>query len=322
MTEHFDTRLYEAFLAAVADRDKIEVFKNQARQHPTEAAAAVSSGVSLMIQHKREQANTLYNIDLADQEWKQHAKERNLSLEDSVLLLMSANTYLVLTVCQDKLDAYEKDKSLPREEWAAKVCQAGIERLEATEAILVHALTEMHVWAQSAGGSAATELAQEAAAMRLAGHLATRTSLTKNKRLAKALDEIRNYNKPTGRARLEALLRELYVEAPDVWSKHSRTDWQMRATRTEAAKKLERCHKAPPEEIEFAEFAKREALLKQGREIGLPPREYELLRLVMGNPKRFFTNYRLNHREVAREMDLAVGTIKSLWSRIRKSLAA
>jgi hypothetical protein len=38
------------------------------------------------------------------------------------------------------------------------VCQAGIEYLEATEAILVHALTEMHVWAQSAGDAAATEL--------------------------------------------------------------------------------------------------------------------------------------------------------------------
>jgi hypothetical protein len=322
MAEYFDIRLFDAFLAAAADRDKIKVFKNQARQYPTEAAAAVSSGIPLMIQHKREQANTLYNIDLADQEWKDHAKQRDLSFVDGVLLLMSANTYLVLTVCQGKLDAYEKDTSLLREEWAAKVCQAGIECLEATEAILVHALTEMHVWAQSAGDSAATELAQDPAAMRLAGHLATRTSLTRNKRLAKALDEIRNYNKPTGRARLEALLRELYVEAPEVWSKHSRTDWQMRATRTEAAKKLERRHTASPEEIELAMFADREALLKRGREAGLPPREYELFALVMGDPGRFLRNGKLNHREAAQEMNLAVGTIKSFWSRIRKTLTA
>jgi hypothetical protein len=322
LTEHFDTRLYEAFLVAAADRDKIKAFKDQARQHPTEAAAAVCNGVPLMIQYKREQAYTLYNVDLADQEWKQHAKERNLSFADGVLLLMSANTYLVLTVCQGKLDAYEKDSSLPREEWATKVCQAGIEYLEATEAILLHALTEMQVWAQSAGDLAATELAQDVAAMRLAGHLATRTSPTINKKLAKALDEIRDYNKPTSRARLEALLRELYVEAPEVWSKHSRTDWQMRATRTEAAKKLERRQKPPPQEIELATFAKREAFLKRGREAGLPPREYELLRLVMRDPQRFFRNDKLNHREVAREMDLAVGTIKSLWARIRKSLAA
>ena len=72
----------------------------------------------------------------------------------------------------------------------------------------------------------------------------------------------------------------------------------------------------------MATFAEREAFLKRGREAGLPPREYELLRLVMRDPQRFFRNDKLNHREVAREMDLAVGTIKSLWARIRKSLAA
>jgi hypothetical protein len=98
MAGHLDTRLYDTFLAAAADRDKIKVFKDQARQHPTEAAAAVRSGVPLMIQHKREQAHALYNVDLADQEWTQQAKRRNLSLVDGVLLLMSANTYLALTV--------------------------------------------------------------------------------------------------------------------------------------------------------------------------------------------------------------------------------
>jgi hypothetical protein len=146
MADYFDTRLFDAFLAAAADRDKIKVFKDQARQHPTEAAAVVCNGVPLMMQYKREQAYKLYNVDLADQEWKQQAKERNLSFVNRVLLI-SANTYLVLTVCQGKLDAYDKDTSLPKEEWATKVCQAGIEYLEATEAILLHALTEMHVCA-------------------------------------------------------------------------------------------------------------------------------------------------------------------------------
>ena len=161
MAEYFDTRLFDAFLAA-ADRDKINVFMNQARQHPTEAAAAVCSGAPLMIQLKREQAYTLYNVDLADQEWKQHAKQRQLPFADGVVLLMSANTYLVLTVCQGKLDAYKEDSSLPREEWATKVCQAGIEYLEATEAILLHALNEMFSWAQSVGGSDEVEIAKDA----------------------------------------------------------------------------------------------------------------------------------------------------------------
>jgi DNA-binding response OmpR family regulator len=96
----------------------------------------------------------------------------------------------------------------------------------------------------------------------------------------------------------------------------------MRATRTEVAKKLERHHKAPPEEIELAMFTNREALLKRGRGAGLPPREYELFALVMDDPGRFLRNGKLNHREAAQEMDVAVGTIKSLWSRIKKTLAA
>ena len=218
--------------------------------------------------------------------------------------------------------------------------------MEATEAVLLHALSEISRLAQSVGGSGGAEIAKDAAALRLAGHLATRTSLDRNKRLAKALDEIRNYNKPTGRARLEALLRELYVEAPEVWSKYAQTDWQLRATRSEVAKNIEQRHKPRAVEIDLAAFAEREALLieqrdkpqavefklptpaereavlKWGREAGLPPREYELLALVMGDPERFLRNGKLNHSEAAQEMDRAVGTIKSLWSRIKKTRAA
>ena len=47
MAESFDTRLCDASLAAAADRDRIKVFKHEAREHPTEAAAAVCSGVPL-----------------------------------------------------------------------------------------------------------------------------------------------------------------------------------------------------------------------------------------------------------------------------------
>jgi DNA-binding CsgD family transcriptional regulator len=322
VTEHFETRLYEAFLAAAADREQIKVFRDLAKQHPAAGAAAVCDAIPLLMQDKRKRVNESYGIDLADQKWKEQAKQKRLNLVEEILLLMAANTYLVFKVCQAKLDAYANDTSLSGEDRAIQVCTAGIEVLEATEAVLLHARTELRAEAQSVGGSDEIELARDAEASRLAGHLATRTSSTINKKLAHALDEIRRYDKPTGRARLEALLRELYVEAPEVWSKHSRTDWQLRATRTEVAKKLVWRYKPSPQEIELATFAEREALLKWGRETGLPPREYELLRLVMGNPKRFFRNDKLNHREVAREMDLAVGTIKSLWSRIRKTLAA
>jgi DNA-directed RNA polymerase specialized sigma24 family protein len=44
--------------------------------------------------------------------------------------------------------------------------------------------------------------------------------------------------------------------------------------------------------------------------------------LVVSDPKRFLRNGKLNHNEAAQEMGVAVGTIKSLWSRTRKTLTA
>ena len=63
-------------------------------------------------------------------------------------------------------------------------------------------------------------------------------------------------------------------------------------------------------------------MLKRAREAGLTPREHELFRLVVGDTERFFRNGKLDPAEAARELGLAVGTIKSLWSRIRKTLNA
>jgi len=322
VTDHFETRLYDTFLAAAADQDQIKIFRGLAKQHPAAAAAAVCDAIPILVQDQRERIYESYGIDLAAQKWKEQAKQKRLDLVEEIQLLMAANTYLVLEVCQSKLDTYTIDTSLSEEDWATKVCTAGIDVLQSTEAVLLHALTELRAEAQSVGGSDEVELARDVEASRLAAHLATRTSSTINKKLAHALDEIRRYDKPAGRARLEALLRELYVEAPEVWGKYSRTDWQMRATRTEVAKKLARGHNPPLEEVPLLAFAEREALLKRAREAGLPPREYELFRLVMGDQGRFLRNGKLNHREAAQEMHVAVGTIKSLWSRIKKTLAA
>lgn len=157
----------------------------------------------------------------------------------------------------------------------------------------------------------------------MAAHLATRTSLQRNRSLAKAIDEIREYEEPHGRERLKTLLRELYVEAPQSWDEQRNASQRLLATRTAAAKKIvERLRTETSCEAELAAFADREAALKQAREAGLPPREYELFGLVVSDPKRFLKNGKLNHNEAAQEMGVAVGTIKSLWSRTRKTLRA
>jgi DNA-binding response OmpR family regulator len=166
---------------------------------------------------------------------------------------------------------------------------------------------------------------RDAEAMRLTGHLATRISLMRNKRLAKSLDDIRKHNKPANRERFEALLRELYVQAPEVWEKHHRTDWRLRNTRNAVVKSIHGEHAGAKssKEIELLDFTARETLLKRGRDVGLPPREYELFALVIKNPERFLRNNgKLNHREAAQELGVATGTVKSLWSRTKRTLGA
>ena len=302
------------FLLPLLTASRYKVFRDLAKQHPAAGAAAVCDAIPLLMQDKHKRINESYGIDLADQNWKEEAKQSRLNLVERILLLMAANTYLVWEVCQAKLDTYARDASLSRGERVAKVCTSGIEALEATEAVLLHALTELRVHAQSVGGPDEVKMVRDAEASRLAGHLATRTSLTMNKRLAKALDDVRRYDKPVGRARLEALLRELYVEAPEVWAKLSQTDWQLRATRSEAAKKVEQRHKPPAVETELPMFAQREreAVLKRGREAGLPPREYELLKLLVEKPN-------ISSREAGEALGITPGAVRALKSKIYRT---
>jgi hypothetical protein len=169
----------------------------------------------------------------------------------------------------------------------------------------------------------AARFAKDALATQLAGRLATRISVRTNKPLAKGLDDIREHNKPVRRERFEALLRELYALAPGDWMNHHVTDWQLEATRGAVVKKIERRQTPRAEEVELATFAEWEDLLKRARDAGLIPREYELFSLVLGDPKRFLRRSGgLNCDEAARELGVAGGTIKSLWSRIRETLAA
>lgn len=68
-------------------------------------------------------------------------------------------------------------------------------------------------------------------------------------------------------------------------------------------------------ELQFATFAEREALLRQGREAGLPPREFEYLKLLAANP-------RISYREAARELGISEGTAKKFKHNIKKTFGA
>ena len=79
----------------------------------------------------------------------------------------------------------------------------------------------------------------------------------------------------------------------------------------------DRWQHAESPERELATFAEheREALLRRGREVGLPPREYQYLKLWAGNP-------RITYSEAASELGISKGTAKKLKHNFINSLRA
>jgi DNA-binding CsgD family transcriptional regulator len=319
MQDKFGAKLQASFDDADASRSKIEMFKKLAKQDPAATAAAVCELIPYHMRRVRTQAREAYGVDIAREGWEEQFKKHQrpsaaeAGLAEAGLLLIRANLHLVFSWCQAKLAAIAADRSLSDEEQAAKVCEVGVEAVRGVEQVYLHNLQELRY--QTSGE--AEKIAKDELATRLAGDLATQISVTRNKRLAKALDGIRDHNKPARRERFEALRRELYVYGPEAWSEHHVTDWKLETTRSAVLKKIEQPQTPHVEEAELAMFAhaEQEALLKRGRDAGLPPSEYELLKLLAANP-------RIRNREAADRLGKSVGTVKKLKHNIKKTLGA
>jgi DNA-binding CsgD family transcriptional regulator len=313
MQDRFDAKLQASFDVADATRNRIEEFKKLAKQDPAAAAANVSKLIPYHMQRVRTQAREAHGVDIVREGWKEQFKQKLHTEIEAGLLLLAANHYLVLSRCQTKLDTYAADVTLSMEERAVKICEVGVEALRGIEQAYLHNLQELRY--QTSGE--AEKFVKDELATRLVGDLVTQISVTRNKRLAKALDGIRDHNKPASRERFEALLRELYTLALEAWSEHHVIDWQLKTTRSAVLKKIEQPQTPHVEEGELAMFthAEREALLKRGRDAGLPPSEYELLKLLAANPK-------IPNREAADKLGKSVGTVKKLKHNIKKTLGA
>lgn len=317
MYDKFDAELQADFEAASKERDNVELVKELSRKERKELARRIAAAIPYQMEHWRERAARKWGIDIAEPNELGHFEiDKPHKVIEATLLLMTANHYLVFGEGLQKLDAYAADASLSEDELAAKVCDIGVELLHGYESVLLHMHHELRVWASKHGTDDAARLAKHASARRLAGHLATRISM-RNSRLARALDDIREHKKSAKRERLEVLLKELYILAPEEWAEHHSTDWRLFTTRSAVVKKIEQRFKTgtmpPAKEDELAAFAAREKLLKRGRDAGLPPREYELLKLFVENPD-------MSYREAAKRLGIAVGTVGALKSRINKTL--
>lgn len=129
-SKHVDPGLDDAFRYADSGRNKIEAAKEQARKHPIETAVEILDGIPTNMQHLREQAATLYGVDIADPEKALKAYKAR-DYVHATGFLQKLNMYSVYEELQRKLQQYASDPALSREELAAKICELGIEMLNA-----------------------------------------------------------------------------------------------------------------------------------------------------------------------------------------------
>ena len=144
----------------------------------------------------------------------------------------------------------------------------------------------------------------------LTSHVATHTSL-KYPRLRAGIDELRT----DGESRFSRLLKELPAEVLAAYRGREAGWGDLMDVRTEAVRRLEKT-KPTSEAHELAGFADREVklrLLKRGREVGLPPREYELLKLLVEKPN-------MSSGEAGKALGITPGAVRALKSRIYKTL--
>lgn len=231
-----------------------------------------------------------------------------------VIVLQALNLYRALGEFQRRIEAVVANTALSEEAQAARICELGVDVLHMQEANLLHTLHEICKVAASHSDEWGRRHAQGVEASHLAGHLATRIS-ARYSRLRKALDDIREHNKPAKRERLEALLRELFAQSPTIWDDHHNDDLSLRVTRNAVVKRIEKHEALASPDAELPTFAAREAALKKARAAGLTPRERELFKFFIENPEA-------RNAEAARVLGIAVGTVSSLKSRIKDALGA
>jgi DNA-binding CsgD family transcriptional regulator len=187
---------------------------------------------------------------------------------------------LQMAVCQSVIEAYRQ-----RPGFAAK----GIEALEAGMPGFPQGL---------------------ALSVYLTTHVAVHTSLRKNRRLRDSIDELRTDDE----SRFSRLLKELPAEVLAAYHEREAGWGDLMDVRTEVVRRLEKVE-ARPEVQDLVAFAQREreAVLKRGREAGLPPREYELLKLLVDKPNT-------SSREAGEALNITPGAVRALKSRIYRTL--
>jgi hypothetical protein len=237
MNNGLNALLDSAFRDANKIRNAVDQFREQARKHPQQVAALIVKEIPEQRKRTREEIAASFGVDLSDAE-ELKGRYSAFSVEMAIVL-QAFNLYRALSEFQRRIEAVVANTALSEEAQAAKICDLGVDVLHMQEANLLHTLHEIRKVAASHSDERGRRHAQEVEASRLAGHLATRIS-ARYSRLRKALDDIREHNKPPKRERFEALLRELFAQAPTVWADHHNDDLSLRVSRNAVVRQIER----------------------------------------------------------------------------------
>jgi DNA-binding CsgD family transcriptional regulator len=298
--DQFEARVRDTHKRLRRYEESLKELEAYFHERPQGAADALLLSVPVQLEVQRKYALSRFGVDLKDREQRKRLRWTNLA---------DAWEYTLFAIKYDVTD----------NAWSLMMLAHTIgERGERLARLVCAAY--LLAWKRMPGMIAATietfqnavpHLANETGlAEYVTGHLATHTSMWTNRRLWAGIDERRE----EGETLFARLLKELPAEALAAYAEKPLAWGDLMDLRSEVARRLEK-RSAPPEPDlrDSAEFAERETLLKRGKDAGLPPREYELLKLLVEKPK-------MSSREAGQRLGIFPGAVRALKSRIKNTL--
>jgi DNA-binding CsgD family transcriptional regulator len=298
--DQFEERVRDTHKRLRRAEESLKELEAYFHERPQGAADALLLSVPVQLEVQRKYALSRFGVDLKDREQRKRLRWTNLA---------DAWEYTLLAIKYDVTDNAWSLMMLVHttgergERLARLVCAAYLLAWKRMPGMIAATIETFQ--------NAVPHLANETGlAEYLTGHIATHTSMWTNRRLRAGIDERRE----EGETLFARLLKELPAEALAAYAEKPLAWGDLMDLRSEVARRLEK-RGAPPEPDlrDSVEFAERETLLKRGKDAGLPPREYELLNLLVEKPK-------MSSREAGQRLGISPGAVRALKSRIKKIL--
>jgi DNA-binding CsgD family transcriptional regulator len=298
--DQFEERVRDTHKRLRRYEESLKELEAYFHERPQGAADALLLSVPVQLEVQRKYALSRFGVDLKDREQRKRLRWTNLA--DAWEYTLFAYKYDV-TDNAWSLMMLAHTTGERGERLARLVCAAYLLAWKRMPGMIAATIETFQ--------NAVPHLANETGlAEYLTGHIATHTSMWTNRRLRAGIDERRE----EGETLFARLLKELPAEALAAYAEKPLAWGDLMDLRSEVARRLEK-RGAPPEPDlrDSVEFAERETLLKRGKDAGLPPREYELLNLLVEKPK-------MSSREAGQRLGISPGAVRALKSRIKKIL--